>query len=481
MKIKHVLFASLCMAALTQAHAKNHKKSADVPAVPVVQAPAEAVKDDTPEGYLKVTNNTFIGIHGYVHGVFNYDIDTFGGDYQQANVFAWEKLNDTPGAHAEVNSPNKKGIFSAHMKQTRLGIHGLTRSARYGDIKGTVVTDFYGDDRFATSAQGDNNQGYRFNDPQIGGSLRLRMRQAFLEVNGWRIGQDFSVFNSFPDAEMVDFVGHYGDSTRLPQLRYTWKINDNVTWVNSVERPATDYISFNSAGADADAKNVRSYRTTDSSDRVVHRIPDLATRVNFSPDTGYMFGLRAAMHHVCLKEQDRHSGRRQSKTGYALGVDAKIDTVSGGYFSTVLNYSNGANQHIAEFNGLSAVLDTATHSLKLQKTIQWGFGLTQPFSDEWAMNIGYARGMVQKAKNLETGLVYNVNGNANTVTRDNANRVPTRSIERYFANLMWSPTAELKFGLEYAHAVRRGMKDSSLTTSLKATGKRLLASARYSF
>ena len=52
MNIKHVLFAGLCMAALTQAHAKNHKKSAALPVVPVVQAPAEVAKDDTPEGYL---------------------------------------------------------------------------------------------------------------------------------------------------------------------------------------------------------------------------------------------------------------------------------------------------------------------------------------------------------------------------------------------------------------------------------------------
>jgi hypothetical protein len=466
----------------------NHVKAMHKKAIPVkaVHIKEEKVFCDsscdnknaegTPSGYMKLTDNVFIGVHGYVHAVFNYDFDAFGGDYSQAHSFAWDKLDDASG---KVNSPNKKGVVSGHMKQTRLKFDMLTRTCKLGDVKGYLETDFYADQTYGVS-RNVTNGGHTLSNPSISGSLKLRVRRAFIDIGQWTIGQDFSTFHNFPQASTADFVGQYGDSTRQPVLRYTWKANKMFTWVNSLERPSADYISFNSASATD--KDVKINKTGDGQDRAEHKLPDFATRMNFAVANGHEFGLRGVVRKLSFKEQSSFAGRRVSKTGYGLGADAKIMTAKGGYVSAVLNYGRGVNQYIAEYEGHSAVLDTATNKLTLQTTMQWGIGLTQPFNDMWEMNLGFSRGTVKKAGMLETGLTYNHAGqSATNVKLENAARVPTRSIDRYFANLMWTPVEDVKFGLEYMHSVKKGMKDSTLTRSLKASGNRVLATARYSF
>ena len=436
-----------------------------------------------PSGYIKLTDNVFIGIHGYVHAVFNYDFDAFGGDYSQAHSFAWDRLDDTPGVNAAINSPNKRGVVSGHMKQTRLKLNVLTKTSKLGDIKGTIETDFYAEQVYGKS---NNGAAYTLGNPHIGGSLKPRLRLAFIDIGQWTIGQDYSTFHHFPQAHTVDFVGQYGDSTRQPVVRHTWKANKMFTWANSLERPSADYISFNSAGAITPAgKAVVINKTGSGQERAEHKCPDFATRMNFAVDDGYEFGLRGVVRHLSFKEQNRNAGRRTSKTGYGLGTDIKIMTVNGGYVSAVLNYGRGVNQYIAEYEGHSAVLDTATNTLTLQTTTQWGFGLTQPLNALWAMNLGFSQGTVKKADMLETGLTYNLANrsivNSTNVMLENAARVPTRSINRYFANIMWSPVEDVKLGLEYMHSTKKSMKDSTLTRCLKASGNRVLATARYSF
>lgn len=470
-----------------------HEKSMPVKAVQIKEEKVycdsvcdKTSKVATPVGYMKLTDNLFIGVHGYVHAVFNYDFDAFGGDYSQAHSFAWDRLDDTPGVNgAIINSPNKKGVVSAHMKQTRLKLDALTRTCKLGDVKGYLETDFYSDQTYGVTRSVSAGS-HSLNNPSISGSLKLRVRRAFINIGQWTIGQDFSTFHNFPQASTADFVGQYGDSTRQPVLRHTWKANKMFTWVNSLERPSADYISFNSAGANTPAgKAVTINKTGDGQDRAEHKLPDYATRMNFAVGNGHEFGLRGVVRKLSFKEQNRQAGRRASKTGYGLGADVKLMTAKGGYVSAVLNYGRGVNQYIAEFEGHSAVLDTATNKLTLQTTMQWGIGLTQPFNDMWAMNLGFSRGKVNKAGMLETGLTYNRAGQSvahgTNVMLENAARVPTRSIDRYFANIMWTPIEDVKFGLEYMHSIKKGMKDSTLTRCLKASGNRVLATARYSF
>ncbi len=482
MKLKYLLLLGATMAVTSTAFAHPgktpHKKEEKVYCDGCNNKSGVA-----PSGYMKLTDNVFIGVHGYVHAVLNYDVDSFNGDYNQAHSYAWDRLDDTTGANAAINSPNKKGVVSAHMKQTRLKLDMLTRTCRFGDVKGTVITDFYADQRFATAT---SNATHTLQDPSISGSLKLRLRQAYFTVGQWTIGQDYSTFHNFPQASTADFVGQYGDPTRQPVLRHTWTANKMFTWANSIERPSADYISFNSAGANTPAGKAVTINKTGSGQSIVeHKLPDFATRMNFAVGNGHEFGLRGVLKHLSFKEQSSQAGRRTSKTGYGLGTDAKIMTIKGGYVSAVLNYGRGVNQYISEYEGHSAVLDTATNKMALQTTTQWGLGLTQPFNDMWTMNLGFSRGTVHKAGMLETGLTYNLAGQSNAggtnVMLENAARVPTRSIDRYFANIMWTPADDLKFGLEYMHSVKKSMKDSTLTRSVKATGKRVLATARYSF
>lgn len=481
MKLKHLLLLGASMAVTSTAFAKpanlSHKKEEKV----YCDASCNNKDGSTPSGYMKLTDNVFVGIHGYVHAVLNYDVDQFNGDFNEAHSYAWNNLDDTTGANATVNSPNKKGVVSAHMKQTRLKLNMLTRTCRFGEIKGTVATDFYADQTYATGA-GATAGSYALKDPTISGSLRLRLRQAFIEIGQWTVGQDYSTFHNFPQASTADFVGQYGDTTRQPVLRHTWKANTMLTWANSIERPSADYTSFRSADANtAVIRNVTINKTGSGQGIVEHRLPDFATRMKLTVGNGHEFGLRGVVKYLSFKEQNSQAGRRTSKTAYGLGTDAKIMTTKGGYVSAVLNYGRGVNQYIAEYSGQSAVLDTATYKMTLQTTTQWGLGLTQPFNDMWTMNLGFSRGTVKKASMLETGLTYNNADATNNVTLLNAARVPMRSIDRYFANIMWTPADDLKFGLEYMYSVKKSIKDSTLTKSLKATGQRVLATARYSF
>lgn len=483
MKLKNLLLlgASMAVSSAAFAHAGNtpHKKEEKV----YCDASCNNKEAVTPSAYMKLTDNVFIGVHGYVHAVLNYDLDSFNGDYSQAHSYAWDNLEDKTGVNGAINSPNKKGVVSAHMKQTRLKLNMLTRTCRFGDVKGTVITDFYADQRFATES---NGSAHNLKDPSISGSLKLRLRQAYFTIGQWTVGQDYSTFHNFPQAHTADFVGHYGDSTRQPVLRHTWTANKMFTWENSIERPSADYISFDSNGVNTPAgKAVTIHKTGSGQDIVEHKLPDFATRMKLTVGKGHEFALRGVAKHLSFKTQDKQKANRSSKMAYGFGTDAKIMTVKGGYVSAVLNYGRGVNQYISEYEGHSAVIDTATNKMALQTTTQWGLGLTQPFNDMWTMNLGFSRGTVHKAGMLETGLTYNVAGqsvsNGTNVMLENAARVPTRSIERYFANIMWTPADDLKFGLEYMHSVKKSMKDSTLTRSVKATGKRVLATARYSF
>lgn len=453
-------------------HKYHHKKHEPVLCNPVKAVDANA----TPEGYIKVTDNTFIGIHGYVNAQANYDSAQFAGDYVIPAALAWDGLNDTVGANARINSPARKGQVSGHAKQTRLAFSALQTNTRFGDMKAYIEADFYGTVNGATAK---NGLGYTFNEPSVGGSHTLRMRKAYGEIGGFQFGQTTPLFMEVAQANTVDFGGQH-DVTRFLQLRYTWKANDMFKWAFALDRPSSDYIEYNSANANG-AKVLAVQSVGNGQSKVDHKLPAFDTKATFTFGGGHEFGLRGLVRQIALKDETRTNGASFKKTGWGIGADLKIMTVNKGFIAAAISHGRAIGHYVAEMDGQSVVWDRnpARTRLDAQKQTYWGVGYTQPFCDEWAASLGYSTSFTSKAAGFETGLT--VNGTANPVTLDNARMIQTKSADKIFGNIMWTPVKNVDVGLEYMHAIRKGMKDSTVTRSLKGTARRVILAAKYSF
>ncbi|CAO4834373.1 MAG: hypothetical protein CNLJKLNK_00138 [Holosporales bacterium] len=410
------------------AHKAEVAKETVAPALPTAPSvPAVApttTPSATPEGFIKVNDNTFVGIHGMINALVTYDFSGYGGD----ELFVPNEVYST----VEDN----KQKTSMHGKTSRLKFVALNKSS-IGDIQANIEADFMGDASKAANGEDSANK-YTF-----------RLRHAFVTVNGFLIGHTDSQFVDFDQITTVDPTGHFGGGLRQFQVRYAHDFG-MVNFGVALERPSADYMDqYRDKIQSADHSGLNRQ----------NNLPDLTAKFGFKFGD-HVLAVRGLLHKVSVK--DTANKVTYSKMGYGMGLNAKIATMKNSGFVAAVTYGKGIGHYLSEFDGSSVVINTTTQKAELVKFMEWGAGYTQAFGDAWSMNIGYSETTAK------------TNALTQAIKQDTLGK-----IQRMFVNIIWSPVKDLNIGLEYAEVRTRAMNTTVADT--KGKRNRISVGVQYNF
>jgi DcaP outer membrane protein len=252
----------------------------------------------------------------------------------------------------------------------------------------------------------------------------FRMRHAYAQYRGFIAGQTWSTFSD-PNVELedLDFEGVSSENViRQPQVRYWRALNPNTRAAVAIETPAASIT-----GAQG-----------------VNLFPDVIARV---------FLGRAAGGHLQVAGVLRQI-RGETSTGVVRSEWGGGGTVSGVRLIHIgdltdrlvfqINGGRGIARYINDLNsagGQDAVFDTTTNELHPLSVLGWYIGYEHHWK-EWKT--------AQKT-NLRSTVLWS------PVIVDNIDSQPPdayHSTNRFAANLIFSPTSRVDFGVEYLYGIR---------------------------
>ncbi|MFX1824847.1 DcaP family trimeric outer membrane transporter [Acinetobacter sp. AS5] len=312
---------------------------------------------------------------------------------------------------------------------------------RSDEFKSTLAATRLGMDFKAPVGAGDKALSGKVEVDFLGGASfdNLRIRHAYISYANWLIGQTWSNF-AVPDyiPETVDALVYAGGSIkRTPQVRYTSTISPETNLVFAVEDPKDATITG-----------------------IKQRLPALTARLNHKFADNLTVSARAMGNEKRVNEDE--------KTAWGVGLGAKYDVVPGttlkaDYYhvkgdSSFVSYANtgvvaaGGNLYQSEFDSITV-------------------GITQQFNDKLRGTLGYGY------MNFDQDNGYLTAVNTSTVNKD---------LWQAWANVFYSPTKPLSFGLEYIYGEREAYGpalniDGDVISGRTGEDNRINAVAIYNF
>src|SRR5690606_14948260 len=269
----------------------------------------------------------------------------------------------------------------------------------------------------------------------------LRIRHAYISYANWLIGQTWSNF-AVPDyiPETVDALVYTGGSIkRTPQVRYTSTISPETNLVFAVEDPKDKTVT--------------------------QRLPALTARLNHKFADNLTVSARAMGH------EKRVNSDEEMAWGAGLGV--KYDAVPGTTLKADYYHVKGDSSFVSFANTGVAVTALKDKAITTDSQIagQSEFdsiivGVTQQFNDKLRGTLGYGY------MNFDQDNEYLAAVNPTTVNKD---------LWQAWANVFYSPTKPLSFGLEYVYGEREALAAATPNSSTKGEDNRINAVAIYNF
>jgi hypothetical protein len=215
-------------------------------------------------------------------------------------------------------------LLSFDLRQTRVRFGGKVRYEGFGAIESYVETDFVGPN----------------------GATTLRLRKAWVDFKGVRIGQETSTFGvqqgSAPTT--ADFDGPpTAVSTRSGMIRYAKKLKSGLQLMASLETPKVDV-----AYSEFFAQDVRA---TDQ------RLPDLVVNTSKAGDWGYV-SLSALLRDIRFRTTTSGVSEAESAVGYGANLvggfrlfrsEAKADVL---YYQLIAG--EGLGRYMVSLSGQNA-------------------------------------------------------------------------------------------------------------------------------
>lgn len=314
----------------------------------------------------------------------------------------------------------KTTVTDMTAQASRLQISG-TRNVGEKKATGLIEMDFLG------SAQG--NQ-------RVSNSYSPRLRRAYVDYDGWRIGQEWSTFqNTSAIPESASFLAASDGMAfiRQPQIRYT-SGNFQFALENG---NATITPAGGSGRIEADG-NV---------------IPDVVARYNLKGDFGNI-SLAAMGRQLRLET----GSTDESTTGFGLSASGRIKVGSKDDIRFNLIGGEGMGRYVGlnAFNG--AAIDPVTGDLEAIPSYGGLVAWRHPFGDSSRISLGYS---ALFADNPDFLSVLNPGTN--------------KSVQSGFAAFLWDVAPKLTLGVEGLYGVRE------LENGLDGDIKRLTFSTKYGF
>lgn len=335
-------------------------------------------------------------------------------------------------------------------KQTRLWLN-LDTSVAGHVVKGYLESDFQ-----VTSSAVQNVAG--------GGSQRttngytLGLRRAFLQVDRFTIGQDWSTFQytgALP--ESTDYVGGAEGTVfvRQPLVRYAAPLSKQVTLALGVENPESALVT---AGA------------TTTLESGTDHLPDFTARLSYAGKRGEL-SLAGLVRQV-----------RGESTGSALVNNVATSGATGsGVTATGFGASLGGKLFLNE-KKTSDIRFIATYGQDIGRYVGLNFApdaVYDPATNRLT-DVRVLAALASAHVTVAPQLRVNVMGSFQHVTYDKALTAASiaglnRTAWSAAANLFWSPVRQIDLGVEYRHGSRE------LVSGASGTLDKVEFAAKYSF
>lgn len=264
----------------------------------------------------------------------------------------------------------------------------------------------------------------------------LRIRHAYISYANWLIGQTWSNF-AVPDyiPETVDALVYAGGSIkRTPQVRHTSTFSPATNLVLAVEDPKDGSIK--------------------------QRLPALTARLNHKFADNLTVSARAMGHEKRINEDE--------EMAWGVGLGTKYEVVPGTTLKADYYHVKGDSSFVSFANtGVIA----ANGDLLQSEFDSISVGLTQQFNDKLRGTLGYGYMNFDQ----DTGYLA-------AVDQTKANK----DLWQAWANIFYSPTKPLSFGLEYVYGEREAYgpvlnTEGDAISSRKGEDNRINAVAIYNF
>jgi len=302
----------------------------------------------------------------------------------------------------------EKADFDAHAKQTRIWI---TTATPVGDH--AVGTHIEGDFQSAPGTQGSERTTNAYN---------FALRRAFLTVDSWTFGQDWSTFQHVAALpETADFIGPTEGAVfvREAQIRYQRKLSAGLTLAVALENPETATILPGSAAL---------IENDDDS------LPDLTAKLVWKPGAAEL-----SLAGVLRQLSDDTATASATATGYGLSLAGKVPF--GPRHQHDIRFGLTGGKGIGRYLGLNfapdAVFVTGPGGARLDTVGLWG---------------GYAAVRYFLTDRVRVNLM----GSIQDV--DNPASAPAAANARAWSaatNVFYSPAKGLDLGVEYRHGERK--------------------------
>lgn len=268
----------------------------------------------------------------------------------------------------------------------------------------------------------------------LGGSNfdNLRIRHAYLSYGNWLMGQTWSNF-AVPDymPETIDALAYVGGAVkRTPQVRHTTKFNPQTNLVMALEDPKDASIT--------------------------QRLPALTARLNHQFADNLNVSARAMGHEKRMNSDE--------EMAWGVGLGAKYDVVPGTTLKADYYHVKGDSSFVSFTN--SGVVKQADGSLVQSEFDSITVGLTQQFNEKLRGTVGYGYMIFDEDQNYINALTNKTAAN--------------KELWQAWANVFYSPTKPLSFGLEYVYGEREAF-GAAPNGSKTGEDNRLNAVAIYNF
>ena len=362
-----------------------------VKAQPVQLAAAPVAKSDAPLTAFKTKAGANVKLYGFIRGDANYIVK--GAD------------NDFNSVHTSTEEASDK--LRATAKITRFG---LDFDTPVGDDKvgGKVEVDF------------------------ASASESLRIRHAYLTYNNWLFGQTTSNFLSSHAPEMIDFNTNMGGgTTRIPQVRYNYKLAPTTQLLVAMERGAS----------------------TATASTVKYSLPVLTGKVI----QGFAEGKGTASARALVEQYKDETGK-DDKTGWGVAAGMNYQVSPPLKVSVDVSHVVGNSNYLYGSN--TAYVVDVNNNIEQNEFNAVQLGATYKFSPQFRSTLAYG-GMFADDGNDYAKIANNANSN--------------EKVQQAWINFIYSPAAPIDLGVEYVN----GKRDTFGGNSYKDNRFGLMA--KYSF
>ncbi|WP_312051458.1 DcaP family trimeric outer membrane transporter [Acinetobacter schindleri] len=308
---------------------------------------------------------------------------------------------------------------------------------RSDEFKSTLSATRLGMDFKAPVGAGDKALSAKVEVDFLGGAGldNLRIRHAYMSYANWLIGQTWSNF-AIPDymPETVDALAYAGGAVkRTPQVRHTSTFSPATNLVLAVEDPKDGTITG-----------------------IKQRLPALTARLNHKFADNLSVSARAMGNEKRVNEDE--------EMAWGVGLGAKYEVVPGTTLKADYYHVKGDSSFVSYAN--PGVVRATNGDLLQSEFDSITVGLTQQFNDKLRGTLGYGYMNFEQDNGYVTATV-----NPTAINKD---------LWQAWANVFYSPTKPLSFGLEYVYGEREAL-DAATNGSNKGEDNRINAVAIYSF